>query len=286
MPEGDTLRRTAAGLRPHLVGRAVTAARARLPGPQVERLVGRTVTEVEAQGKHLLIRFDSGLELRSHLGMLGSWHRYAPGERWRRPAARARLVMEVPGAVAVCFDAPVLELFETRVEAIHPVLSRLGPDLLAPGFGAAEAAEARRRLRTSPAAARTIAEGLLDQRALAGIGNIYKNEVLSMERVDPFAPVGRLHDATLDALVATARRLMLANLGNADRTTTGRGAGAGGQRLWVYGRAGRPCRRCGTRIVVTRHGDLPRATYWCPGCQTIGGTAATDPIDARHRMTR
>ena len=267
MPEGDTLRRTAAGLRPYLVGRAVTAARARIPGPQAERLVGATVTAVEAYGKHLLIRFDSGLELRSHLGMHGSWHRYRPGERWRRPAGRARFVMDVPDAVVVCFDAPVLELFETRAESIHPVLARLGPDLLAETFGSDEVAEARRRLRSSAAARRSIAEGLLDQRALAGIGNVYKNEVLFSERVDPFAAVDALDDATVDALILAARRLMRANLGFADRRTTNGDRTAGGQRLWVYGRAGRPCRRCGTLIKVSRHGELPRSTYRCPRCQ-------------------
>src|SRR4029079_18358717 len=120
MPEGDTLHRTAIGLAPHLVGRAVSAARNREGGPQVERVVGATITAVEAMGKNLLIRFDNGLELRTHLRMLGSWHRYRPGERWRRPPARARLILEVPGSVAVCFDAPVVELFEQRTEAIHP----------------------------------------------------------------------------------------------------------------------------------------------------------------------
>jgi endonuclease-8 len=114
MPEGDTLYRIAIGLRPHLVGREVIAATARQPGPRAEKLVGATVTEVESVGKHLLIRFDSGLELRTHLGMHGSWHRYAPAERWRRPPSRARLVIEVPGAVVVCFDAPTVELYETR----------------------------------------------------------------------------------------------------------------------------------------------------------------------------
>jgi endonuclease-8 len=282
VPEGDTLFRTAAGLRPHLVGRTVTAARARLPGPQVERLIGHAVTEVEAHGKHLLIRFDSGLELRSHLGMNGSWHRYAPGERWRRPPGRARFVMEVSGAVAVCFDAPVLELFETRIEAIHPVLSRLGPDVLAETFGPDEIAEARRRLRASAAARRTIAEGLLDQRALAGIGNIYKNEVLFAERVDPFVPVDALPDETLDALILTGRRLMQANLGNPDRRTTERQRAAGGQRMWVYGRAGRPCRRCGTRIEVRRHGELPRSTYWCGGCQVVGRNVPVAGEDAAY----
>src|SRR5213596_1788589 len=144
MPEGDTLHRTAAGLAPHLVGRAVTAARVRAGGPQVQRVVGATITAVEAVGKNLLIRFDNGLELRTHLRMNGTWHRYRPGEAWRRPAARARLVLEVPGAVAVCFDAPVVELFEQRAEAVHPSLSQLGPDLLEPAF---DADEALRRLR-------------------------------------------------------------------------------------------------------------------------------------------
>src|SRR6476659_2140120 len=143
MPEGDTLFRTAAGLRPYLVGRAVTAARASRPGPQIERVVGSTVDAVESHGKNLVIHFDNGLELRTHMRMNGSWHRYRPGERWQRPAARARLVIEVPGAVAVCFDAPVIELFETRAEAIHPTLSRLGPDLLAADYGPAHATAAR-----------------------------------------------------------------------------------------------------------------------------------------------
>ena len=144
MPEGDALARTAAGLRPYLLGRSVTKARARLPGPQVARVVGSTITGVDALGKNLLIRFDNGLEIRTHLRMNGTWHRYRPGEAWRRPAARARLVLEVPGAVAVCFDAPVVELFEQRAEALHPSLSQLGPDLLDPAF---DADEALRRLR-------------------------------------------------------------------------------------------------------------------------------------------
>ena len=119
--------------------------------------------------------------------MNGSWHRYRPGERWRRPAGRARLVLEVPGAVAVCFDAPVVELFETRAESAAPALARLGPDLLGPGFDPDGAAEALRRLRDPARAGQAIAEALVDQRALAGIGNVYKSEVLFIERVDPWA---------------------------------------------------------------------------------------------------
>ena len=199
--------------------------------------------------------------------MNGSWHRYRPGERWRRPAARARLVLEVPGAVAVCFDAPVVELLETRAEPVHPSLGRLGPDLLDPAF---DAAEALRRLRDPSRAGTEIAVALLDQRALAGIGNVYKNEILWIERVSPFATVAELDDATLDRLIATARRLLLANAApgrGAERVTTGGDRGAPGP-LYVYGRGGRPCRRCRTPIASTRQGaDLPRTTYWCPRCQ-------------------
>src|SRR3954463_5234741 len=175
MPEGDTLHRTANGLAPHLVGRAVSAARVRPGGPQVARVVGATIDVVEAQGKNLLIRFDNGLEIRTHLRMNGSWHRYRPGERWRRSPARARLVLEVPGAVAVCFDAPVIELFETRAAAIHPTLAALGPDLLDDDWEVGHATETRRRLRHPGRAAQTISAALLDQRALAGIGNIWRN---------------------------------------------------------------------------------------------------------------
>jgi endonuclease-8 len=258
MPEGDTLHRTATGLAPHLVGRPVTAARVRPGGPQVQRVVGATVTSVEAVGKNLLIRFDNGLELRTHLRMTGSWHRYRPGERWRRPAARARLVLEVPGAVAVCFDAPVVELFETRAEAIHPTLSRLGPDLLDDAWGPDQAAEARRRLRDPARAGMTISEALLDQRAVAGIGNIWRNETLFHERVDPWASVGDLDGLTVDRLVATARDLLRRSAG----VTPGRSS------MWVYRRAGRPCRRCGTLVRSAPLGSaIPRTTYWCPSCQ-------------------
>ena len=282
MPEGDTLFRTAAGLRPHLVGRVVQVARARLPGPQAHRLIGSTVTEVEAYGKHLLIRFDSGLELRSHLGMNGSWHRYRPGERWRRAPSRAHLVLEVPNAVAVLFDAAAVELYETRIEHLHPVLTALGPDLLADDF---DATEAVRRLSGTRRASLTIAEALLDQRALAGIGNVYKNETLFLERVDPFAQTGEQDAATLERLVITARRLMRANTGTHVRDTIGGDRPRGPrERLWVYGRAGRPCRRCGTLIESRRHGDLPRITYWCPACQ--GGAAVTEPANPRHTMVR
>ena len=266
MPEGDTLFRTAAGLRPYLVGRTVTAARTAGPGavPQVARIVGHEITAVESLGKNLMIRFDNGLEIRTHLRMNGSWHRYRPGERWRRPAGRARLVIEVPGAVAVCFDAPVVELLEVRAESLHPSLGRLGPDLLAPDF---DADEALRRLRDPSRAGLTIAEALLDQRALAGIGNIWKNETLWTERVSPFATVGALDDETVARLVATARNLLRASAG---ATPGVRNTGSRN----VYGRTGRPCPRCRTPITSAQQGtEIPRTTYWCPTCQPASATA-------------
>lgn len=278
MPEGDTLHRTAAGLRPYLVGRRVVAARARQPGPQIERIVGREVTDVVSMGKNLLIRFDGGLELRTHLGMHGSWHRYAPGEAWRRPAARARVVLEVAGAIGVCFDAPTVELLETRAEHLHPVLAALGPSLTEADF---DATEAVRRLRDPARAATPIAEALLDQRALAGIGNVYKNETLFIDRVNPFRVVGELDEDCIARLVATARRLLAQNVYRATRVTVGAGPaamGAGG-RFWVYGRGGRACRRCGTAILSRVQGAHSRRTWWCPTCQPAGAAASETADD-------
>jgi endonuclease-8 len=253
MPEGDTLVRTAAGLRPYLVGRPVLAARARHPGPRTERLVGATVTAVETAGKNLLIRFDNGLEVRTHLRMHGSWHRYRPGERWRRPAVRASLVLEVPGSVAVCFDAPVVELFEQRTEHMHPSLARLGPDLLA---DPPDLDEAVRRLRDPSRADRSIAEALLDQRTLAGIGNEIRNQVLWEGRLSPWTQVATVGDDDLRRLVERAAAILR------------EGAATGSRPRSVHRRAGRPCPRCGTLIRVEHQGrDLPRLTYWCPACQ-------------------
>jgi endonuclease-8 len=280
VPEGDTLFRTAAGLRPHLVGRHVTAARTGGPGPvpQVERIVGQEITGVEALGKNLLVRFANGLEIRTHLRMNGSWHRYRPGEPWRRPPGRARLVLEVPGAVADCFDAPVVELLEQRAEAIHPSLGRLGPDLLAPDFDPQEAVG---RLRDPSRAATPIGEAIVDQRALAGIGNVYKSEVLWLERVAPFTPVARLDDQTLMRLATTAQGLLRVNAtrgAGPERVTTGADRRQVGP-LYVYGRTGRPCRRCGTPIRSARQGgELPRTTYWCPSCQSVEALASPEHV--------
>ncbi|HEU4671576.1 MAG TPA: DNA-formamidopyrimidine glycosylase family protein, partial [Candidatus Limnocylindrales bacterium] len=246
MPEGDTLRRTADGLRPYLVGRTITGASARRPGPQVGRLVGARVDAVEAVGKNLLIRFDNGLELRTHLRMRGSWHRYRPGEPWRRSAGRARLVLEVPEAIAVCFDAPVVELFEQRVEAVHRPIASLGPDILGGAFEGVGLDDALRRLRAPERRAAPIAEAIVDQRVVAGIGNIWKSESLWHERLDPFAPVEELSDDALRALLLRARSLMIPQLDRVRALPDRRSRPGGLSPFAVYRRTGRPCRRCGT----------------------------------------
>jgi endonuclease-8 len=261
VPEGDTIFKTAAALRPLLVGQPVVAARARTPGPAIERVVGSSVLSVDPLGKHLVIRFSNGLALHSHLRMAGSWHRYAHGERWRVPAWQARVVLEVPEHVVVCFNAPVMELMDDRAVPLHPALKALGPDLLGPGFDTT-AAVARLRARGSD----EIANALLDQRALAGIGNIFKSETLFLEQVNPWTHVSALPVDALERLVRTAERLLKQNVrpGAPARIITRDPPGA---EHWVYGRTNRPCLRCRTPIRSRRQGPLNRTTYWCPICQ-------------------
>lgn len=273
MPEGDTLFRTATVLREVLFGRTVSAARGRPGGAQLGRVVGSTVERVAAQGKHLLIGFSDRLTLHTYLGMHGSWHRYRPGERWRRSPIRAVCVIETSTAIAVCFDAPVAELVQTRALALHPVLAGLGPDLIGPEV---DVATALARLRDPARRDVTIAEALLDQRAIAGLGNVYRSELLWEARVSPFVPVGEVSDDTLDALVERGAALLRANAEGGMRVTTpdalGGPPGSHGPRrglrsLNVYGRTGLPCPRCGSPIKSTVWGELPRRVWWCPTCQ-------------------
>ncbi|MGI8659025.1 MAG: Fpg/Nei family DNA glycosylase [Candidatus Limnocylindria bacterium] len=265
MPEGDTIFRTATVLRAALAGRQIVTARAQAqPGlrrvPDLSRLIGAAVTTVEARGKHLLIGFDNGLTIRSHLRMTGSWHRYRPGERWRKPARQATAILETADSVMVAFNTPVVELLtETELRRSVP-LSTLGPDLLSSTF---DMEEALRRFRERDSA--ELGYALLDQGAVAGIGNVYKSEVAFLTGLDPWALVARVTDTELEAALGSARRLLKANLRGGARVTTG--LAVPGQGLWVYGRAGRPCRRCGTPIEMRRQGELTRLTYWCPHCQ-------------------
>jgi endonuclease-8 len=283
VPEGDTLFRTAAVLREALLGRTVRRAWGRPGGPALERLRDRRVESVEARGKHLLIGLSGGLTLHTHLRMHGSWHRYRPREAWRRSPARAVAVLEMPEAVAVCFDAPTVELLPTRGLAHHPVLGTLGPDLLDPGL---ETAAVAARLGDRALAAVPLGEALLDQTILAGLGNVYRSEVCFLAGLDPTARLGDLDPAVVRHVAGLALDLLRANRLRPARATTPDLLGASlassgprrpGQELWVYRRTGRPCRRCGTPIRSAAGGALARRWYWCPRCQPRPAAAPMGP---------
>lgn len=269
MPEGDTIYRAARTLAAALEGKAVTgfsSPAAARRGIAPRRLVGETISCVESRGKHLLIWFEpSGLALHTHMRMSGSWHLYRTGKRWRKPAHLSRAVIDVEGWTAVCFSAPVCELLpRTDVEQLASIAT-LGPDAL---DDSTDLAEARRRLDEH--GDWTIAEALLDQRVLAGVGNVYKCEVLFIHRVDPWTPVSHVPPETRDALLATAERLLKRNVlpGSSMRITTAQDSPSGP--TYVYGRARRPCSRCATPIRRARQGVQQRPTYWCPRCQGPG----------------
>jgi len=269
MPEGDTIHRAAATLQRAIGGQIVTRFESVLPKlTRVDAdapLRGRTVDRVEARGKHLLIWFSGDLVLRTHMRMNGSWHIYRPGERWQRPHRDMRLVIETAAMHAVAFTVPVAEFVTSRELANHDVVAELGPDPLSDNFNAEEAIE-----RIQAHGDVEITDVLLDQRVIAGIGNVFKSEVLFEGGVHPETRVDALSDARLAELVDIARRQLAANVVETmprfGRRTTGRMAIAEG--LWVYGRGGRPCRRCGTPITFARQGLGARPTYWCPRCQT------------------
>ena len=273
MPEGDTIFRAARTLNRALAGKTIVRFESMLPAltrvHEDTPVTGRTVDRVSAVGKHLLMHFSGGLILRTHMRMNGSWHIYRVGERWQRPRRDMRVLLATRDYEAVAFNVPVAEMIRERDLPRHRELQKLGPDLLDGSF---DAAEALRRLRARPAAA--IAEALLNQRVLAGIGNVYKSEVLFACRVNPFTLVRDVEDAALARLVETARKFLVANVTErlapmttytGFRRTTRRDAP--NERLWVYGRARLACRRCGTAIAVKKQGADARLTYWCPECQ-------------------
>ncbi len=268
MPEGDTIFRAARTLNRALGGKPVVRFETVLP--QLARvdddspIAGRTVERVRSVGKHLVVEFSGDLVLRTHMRMNGSWHVYRPGERWQRPRSVMRVVVETAEFQAVAFDVPVAEFRTARALARDPVVARLGPDVLDPDF---DEGEAVRRLRERGMLG--IGDALLDQRALAGIGNVFKSEICFAERVHPFTPVAALEDDLLLRLVRTARRFLAMNVleSSGGRMVTRRGNPSA--RLGVYGRAGKPCRVCGERIVVERRGLDARSTYFCPRCQGL-----------------
>jgi endonuclease-8 len=273
MPEGDTIFRAAQALHRALAGHVVVRFDSMFPAltrvHDDEPLTGQTIEQVASAGKHILMQFSGGQLLRTHMRMNGSWHIYRPGERWKRPRRDMRIVVATDRYEAVGFNIPVAEFIRQDRLGKHRELSSLGPDLLGRELDTTAAIRRIRARGSTP-----IADALLNQRVVAGIGNVYKSEVLFACRIDPFAPIDRLTDAQLTCLLDTARRFLRANVSTGlrpmttytgFRRTTGRDNPA--DRLWVYGRAGLPCRKCGTPIAIRKHGTDARLTYWCSQCQ-------------------
>ena len=249
--------RAARQLHEALAGRVLTRSDFRVPRYATTDLRGRLVTEAVPRGKHLLVRVDGGITVHTHLRMDGTW-RISPATRYPPRDHRVRLVLANQQWQAVGYRLGIVEVLRTEREP--EVVGHLGPDLLGPDW---DAGEAVRRLLADPA--RPAGEALLDQRSLAGIGNVYKAEILFLRGVHPWRPIGTVED--LPGLVDLARRLLDANKDRVDRVLTG--TAGRGERTWVYGRHGRPCRRCRSPIQRADQGPAPeeRITYWCPRCQ-------------------
>jgi endonuclease-8 len=249
LPEGDTIHRTAAALDRVLAGKELV----RFEAPRLvhEPFPSATVVEgATAVGKHCLVHFDDGRTLRTHMRMTGAWHLYRPGERWRKSRGAMRALVAVDDWVAVCFAAPEVELV---TDAGVAATDHLGPDLVIADD--ADIERAALLLVELSAPDREIGDALLDQRIACGVGNVWKSESLFAEGIDPFAPVAALSADERRALIATASRLL--------RAQVARPGGARG----VYGRRGQPCPRCGSPIDWRPQGPHRRGTYWCGACQ-------------------
>lgn len=261
MPEGDTVYNHARELQKALGGQTIVRSQFRVPSLATADIAGWTVVESVAHGKHLLLRLadPNGVTatLHSHLRMDGRWRVFGAGERWRGgPTHTIRIVLETPKTTAVGYHLHDLALVATRDE--HRFVGHLGPDTLGPDWDAPTAVA---NLLARPD--RPIADALLDQRNLAGVGNLYKSEVLFLRGVWPWRPVDDVPD--LPALVDLVQRLLASNLGRWTQSTTG--SLRRGEENHVYGRAGRSCRRCGTPIRRSNDGENERVTFWCPKCQ-------------------
>ena len=262
MPEGDTVWQTAARLDDALAGQELTRCDLRVPKLATVDLTGDVVESVQSRGKHLLMRFGNGWTLHSHMRMEGSWRIFDEGEPWRGgPTHQIRAILGTDTQTAVGYRLPVLEILRTKDE--QRAIGHLGPDLLDPDWNASSAASALRNLEAAPT--RPIGEALLDQRNLAGIGNIYKSELCFLSGVTPWTPVATVPD--LPRLVDSAHRLLVANRDRPLRITTGETRP--GRTLWVYGRKRGQCLRCATPIRSADQGPAgeERVTYWCPRCQ-------------------
>jgi endonuclease-8 len=257
MPEGDTIAYAASRMRPILEGHVPDEIRTPHPRHRLdrwpERLRDRAVSEIRTHGKHLFLRFDGDLTIHSHLRMTGSWGVYAPGRRWRRAPGRAWLVLSREAHEVVQFDGPVLELLTDSRTRFDQRLAALGPDILAPDF---DHGRFLARLRADDHT-RGIGEALLDQRNVAGIGNLWKSEGCWEPGIDPWRRVGEISDAEAMAIIDGLRPRMFASAATGNQDSHRR----------VFRLAGRPCPRCGTTVLARGQGDDNRTTFWCPGCQ-------------------
>ena len=263
MPEGDTVYRAARRLHDALAGHEVVRFDLRVPQVATVDLRGETVRAVVPRGKHLLARIGT-LTVHSHLKMEGEWQVYPAGARWRKPAHTARAIIGVAGVDAVGFDLAMIDVVPTDHE--HELVGHLGPDPLGVDWNAAAAADVAARLASDGRAAHV---AILDQRHVAGFGNVYANELLFVRGIAPTTPAS---DVDTAGLIETGARMIRANRDRTARTFTG--VDRPGKRFWVYGRAGQPCRRCGTRIRETSLGANPTAernVFWCPVCQPERG---------------
>lgn len=262
MPEGDTIHKIANFLAPRLKG--MVASEVRLADTAAARQCsGRRVRDVHARGKHLYIDFDNHTSLRSHLGMYGSWHFYAPDEAWRKPRHQASLLVATADQVFVCFNAKEVELVRSPSVRERIGHTRLGPDLIADALDPDRIVKRAREFLEPDV---ILADVLLDQRVASGIGNVYKSEILFLLGLSPTTRLGDTGDADLERCFSLAAELLRRNLGGGRRVTRFVDDGAG--RLWVYGRKDKPCLRCDAPIVSARLGRHHRGTYWCPSCQT------------------
>lgn len=274
MPEGDTIFRAARTLNRALAGKLVREFKTVLPKlsriDEDHPITGRTIESVKASGKWLTIHFSGDLVLLTHMRMNGSWHIYRQGERWQQPGAHMRIVIGTADFVAVGFNIPVAEFHTEQSLIQRSALSRLGSDVLAPDFDEAAVIAA---LKSSPDMA--IGDALLRQSLIAGLGNVYKSEVCFACGINPFRTISTLANKQLECLLRSARKFLQANVINAAgtqmvtytgmRRTTRRANPS--DRLWVYGRAGEPCRRCGASIAGNKQAENARVTFWCPQCQ-------------------
>lgn len=259
MPEGDTIHRTAIRLRQFVLNERFSKVTSRDPSFPVTKLVDQTICDIEARGKHLLIHFENDTALHSHMGMTGSWHLYPKHDAWKKPHNRAALIFENERLCIVCFSPKTLELLSAIQLRRHRYLSQLGPDLLATSISMNVVLQRFRQY--DPV---SIGEAVMNQTIVSGIGNVYKSETLFLSGLHPKTPVGQLTTDQLEHLMKLNRDLMKRNLDGRPRQT--RFAGSG-QKVWVYGRRGEACHRCGDTIDMIRQGDLARSTYWCPTCQ-------------------